>query len=96
MIHSKRRSKTKRAIKALKAFAKEQMNTEDNRIDTILNQFIQSRGRSNPPKRVRVRLARKRNEDTEAADKLYTEITYVAVEDGFKGLQTQTVIAVEE
>lgn len=39
---------------------------------------------SNVPFRVRVRLSRKRNEDEESANKLYTLVTYVPV-DTFKG-----------
>ena len=38
----------------------------------------------NVPYRVRVRLARKKNEDEDAANKLYTLVTWVPV-DSFKG-----------
>ena len=42
----------------------------DVRIDTGLNKFIWSQGVKNIPKRVRVRLSRKRNEDEDAKEKV--------------------------
>lgn len=39
----------------------------------------------NVPRRARVRLARRRNEDEDSANKLYTLVTSVRVDD-FKGL----------
>ena len=42
----------------------------DVRIDTSLNKYIWSLGIRNPPKRIRVRLSRKRNEDEEANEKV--------------------------
>jgi large subunit ribosomal protein L31e len=42
------------------------MGTEDVRIDTSLNKFIWSNGVRNLPKRVRVRIARRKNEDDKA------------------------------
>merc|ERR1739848_753756 len=79
-----------RAIKELKKFAAKQMGTEDVRIDTRLNKHIWSQGVRNVPYRVRVCLARKRNEDEESAHKLYTLVTYVPVAT-FKGTQTVNV-----
>merc|ERR1712137_527284 len=79
-----------RAVKEIKKFAKEKMGTEDVRVDVTLNKFVWSKGVRNVPYRVRVRLSRKRNEDEEAADKLYTLVTHVPVA-SFKGLQTQVV-----
>ena len=83
------------AIKEVKKFAKVMMGTEDVRVDTNLNKFLWSKGVRNVPYRVRVLLDRKRNEDEEAAEKLYTHVSYIAVEKGgFKGLQT--TVAKEE
>ena len=48
-----------------------------------------SAGRS-VAKRIRVRLARKRNEDEDSPHKLYTLVTYVPVP-SFKGLSTENV-----
>lgn len=66
------------------------MKTSDVRVDAKLNKFIWHRGVRNVPYRVRVRLSRKRNEDEEASEKLYTLVQHVEVE-GFKGLQTEVV-----
>ena len=44
----------------------------------------------NVPYRLRVRLARKRNEDEDSPNKLYTLVTYVPTV-SFKGLQTLNV-----
>ncbi len=41
------------------------MLTKDVRIDISLNKFIWSNGVRNIPRRVRIRLSRKRNEDEE-------------------------------
>ena len=46
----------------------------------------------NPPFRIRVRLSRRRNDDEDSVHKLYTLVTYVAVET-FKELQTENVEA---
>lgn len=46
---------------------------------------------SNVPFRVRVRLSRKRNEDEDSANKLYTLVTYVPVET-FKGEPFSVII----
>lgn len=79
-----------RAIKVIKKFAEKQMGTVDVRVDTRLNKFIWSKGIRNVPFRVRVRLSRKRNEDEDSPNKLYTLVTYVNVPT-FKGLQTENV-----
>jgi len=61
-------------------------------VDTKLNKFLWSQGVKGVPGRVRVRLARKRNDDEEAADKLYTLCTHVPVErHAYKGLVTVNV-----
>ncbi|KAK2148939.1 hypothetical protein LSH36_474g03044 [Paralvinella palmiformis] len=79
-----------RAIKAIRQFAFKQMGTEDVRIETRLNKHIWSKGIRNVPFRVRVRLARKRNEDEDSPHKLYTLVSYVPVTT-FKGTQTVNV-----
>merc|ERR1712054_263975 len=81
-----------RAVKEVKAFAKKMMGTDDVRVDTKLNKFLWSQGIKGVPGRVRVRLARKRNDDEEAAEKLYTLCMHVPVERyQYKGLQTTVV-----
>ena len=48
------------------------------------------------PFRMRVRLARLRNEDEDSVHKLYTLVTYVTIpKGGFKGLQTENVETAE-
>jgi len=68
-----------RAVKELRKFAEKHMGTPDVRIDTRLNKHIWAQGVKNVPYRVRVRLARKRNEDEDSIHKLYTLVTYVPV-----------------
>jgi len=79
-----------RAIKEIRKFAKKAMGTADVRIDSTLNKFVWKSGVKNVPTRVRVRLSRKRNEDEDAAEKLYTLAQLVEVS-SFKGLQTENV-----
>merc|ERR1711936_537985 len=79
-----------RAIKEVKKFAEKQMGTTDVRIDTRLNKHLWSQGIKSVPFRVRVRLARLRNEDEDSVNKLYTLVTHVSVP-SFKGLQTENV-----
>merc|ERR1712080_55568 len=69
-----------RAIKQLRKFARKMMG----------NKHVWSRGVRNVPYRLRVRLARKRNEDEDSPNKLYTLITHVQIT-SFKGLQTVNV-----
>merc|ERR1712227_785713 len=65
-----------RAIKEIKKFAEKQMGTTDVRIETRLNKHLWSQGVRNVPFRVRVRLARMRNEDEDSTNKLYTLVTH--------------------
>jgi len=84
--------KAPRAIKEIKKFAEKQMGTKDVRIDTRLNKAIWAQGVRGVPFRMRVRLARLRNEDEDSVHKLYTLVTHVLVaKGGFKGLQTENV-----
>ena len=84
------KKKAPRVIKEIKKFAEKQMGTPDVRIDTRLNKYLWSKGIRNVPYRVRVRLARRRNEDEDSPNKLYTLVTHVPV-GSFKGLQTENV-----
>eukprot|EP00920_Eleutheroschizon_duboscqi_P021757 GHVT01051979.1.p2 GENE.GHVT01051979.1~~GHVT01051979.1.p2 ORF type:complete len:126 (-),score=21.31 GHVT01051979.1:689-1066(-) len=79
-----------RAISEIRKFAQKVMNTKDVRVDTKLNKHIWNKGIRNMPRRVRVRIARKRNEDEDAKEKMYTLVQYVPV-DSFKELQTEAV-----
>ncbi|XP_017045082.1 60S ribosomal protein L31 [Drosophila ficusphila] len=79
-----------RAIKEIRKFAEREMGTTDVRIDTRLNKHIWSKGIRSTPFRIRVRLARRRNDDEDSPNKLYTYVTYVPVST-FKKLQTENV-----
>merc|ERR1712037_13379 len=87
--------KAPRAIKEIKKFAEKQMGTNDVRIDTRLNKHVWSQGVRGVPFRIRVRLARMRNEDEDSANKLYTLVTHVNVA-SFKALQTENVETASE
>ena len=60
------------------------MGTTDVRIDPSLNKAVWARGVKGVGHRIRVRLSRKRNDDEDAKDKLYTHVTFVAATK-FKG-----------
>ncbi|CAK7302413.1 60S ribosomal protein L31 [Vulpes lagopus] len=79
-----------RALKEIQKFAMKEMGTPDVLIDTRLNKAVWAKGIRNGPYRIRVRLSRKRNEDEDSANKLYTLVTYIPVTT-FKNLQTVNV-----
>ena len=90
-VHKKQfKKRAPKAVKEIKAFAQKAMGTKDVRIDTNLNKFVWKSGVKNVPTRVRVRLSRKRNEDEDAEEKLYTIAQLVEVT-SFKGLETENV-----
>jgi large subunit ribosomal protein L31e len=81
-----------KAIKELKAFATNAMNTKDVRVGPKLNTYIWSKGIKSVPFRVRVAISRRRNEDDQAEEKLYSYVTWVPMTRGeFKGLDTKVV-----
>ncbi|KAF8909779.1 ribosomal protein L31e-domain-containing protein [Gymnopilus junonius] len=89
------RSFKKRApwgVKSVIAFAEKTMGTSDVRLDPKLNQAIWAQGIKTVPHRLRVKLERKRNDDENATEKLYTYVSHVPVA-SFKGLQTVVVDA---
>merc|ERR1711993_107146 len=85
-----RKFRAPKAVKAVRQFALKEMGTQDVRIDADLNKQIWINGSANVPKRIRVRLARKRNDDEESVHKLYTLVSWVPV-DTFKRVQTKNV-----
>ncbi len=86
------KKKAPKAIKEIRKFAQKAMGTSDVRLDVKLNKHIWSRGVRNVPTRVRVRIARKRNDDEDAKEELYSYVT-VAEEppEGFVNLGTKVV-----
>lgn len=77
-------------MKKIREFAKKEMGTQDVRIDVKVNKFIWGNGIKNVPRRIRVRLTRKRNEDEDAKEKMYTLVSHVPVDD-FHFLTTENV-----
>ena len=61
---------------------------QDVRVDTSLNRFLWSSGIRNVPRRVRVRISRKKNEDEDAKEKYYSLVQHLQV-DSFEGLKTE-------
>ncbi|XP_953851.1 60S ribosomal protein L31, putative [Theileria annulata] len=91
MVHRvtfKRKAPT--AVKKIKEFASRAMKTKDVRLDTRLNEFLWSNGIKNLPRRVRVRVSRRRNDDEDAKEPMYTLVQHIPVDD-FSGLQTEVV-----
>merc|ERR1712194_366873 len=78
----------KKAPKAIKKFARQNMRTEEVRIDVKLNQFVWKQGIRNVPKRVRLRLRRQKDDKDESGTTWYTLASLLEV-DGFHGLLTE-------
>merc|ERR550537_1699611 len=66
-----------RAIREIRKFTAKVMSTKDVRIDTKLNKAVWSCGVRNVPNRIRVRMSRKRNEDEDAKEKMFTLVQHV-------------------
>jgi large subunit ribosomal protein L31e len=84
----KRRAPT--AIKEIRKFAQKHMATNDVRVAVGLNQYLWSKGIKSVPGKVRVRMQRKRNDDEDTEEKMYTLVSYVPVSE-FKGFTTELV-----
>mmetsp|Transcript_69222 Transcript_69222/g.219006 ORF Transcript_69222/g.219006 Transcript_69222/m.219006 type:complete len:100 (-) Transcript_69222:72-371(-) len=80
-----------RAVKIIKQFAAKMMKTSDVRVDVKLNKHVWSRGVRNVPNRVRIQVARKRNDDEDAKEELYSYVTVADTPEGFQGLGTNVV-----
>ena len=78
------------AVRRIKEFVEKVMLTKDVRIDANLNKFIWSKGIRNLPTRVRVRMTRRRNDNEDAKEKMYTLVQHIPVE-SVQGLQTEVV-----
>ncbi|KAK4411040.1 60S ribosomal protein L31 [Sesamum angolense] len=86
------KKKAPKAIKEIRKFAQKAMGTTDVRVDVKLNKHIWSRGIRSVPRRIRVRIARKRNDDEDAKEELYSLVTVAEIPDGgLKGLGTQVI-----
>ena len=86
LVHGRSfKKKTPHAVKAIKEFATKAMGTQDVRVDPSLNKALWARGVRNVPHRIRVRIARKRNDDEDAKEKLYSMVTFVPTTNSAKG-----------
>jgi large subunit ribosomal protein L31e len=56
--------RTDRVINIIKDFAKRHMKSDEIKIDQDLNRQIWSRGKSNPPRKIRVRMIKDEDETT--------------------------------
>ncbi|KAF7590410.1 60S ribosomal protein L31 [Aspergillus hancockii] len=79
-----------RAIKEIRAFTERAMGTKDVRVDPQLNKKVWEAGVKGVPYRLRVRISRKRNDEENAKEKLYSLVQAVNVKDA-KGLHTAVV-----
>lgn len=77
-----------KAVKVVREFAHKEMGTSDVRLDPFLNKSLWSRGIKGIPRRIRVRISRKRNNEEGAAEKLFSYVQAVNV-DSLKGLNTE-------
>ena len=82
------KKKAPKALKQIRIFASQNMKTDDVRIDSEVNQWVWHQGIRNVPRRIRVRLSRKKNETDDAENKFFTEVKLLQV-DTFKGLITE-------
>ncbi|KAJ8447147.1 hypothetical protein Cgig2_022876 [Carnegiea gigantea] len=84
------KKKAPKAIKEIRKFAEKSMGTKDVRVDVKLNKHIWSRGIRSVPRRIRVRIARKRNDDEDAKEEFYSLVTVAEIPpEGLKGLGTK-------
>ena len=80
-----------KAISVIRDFTSRVMKTKDVRIDAELNRFLWSHGIKNVPYRVRVRMSRKKNEDDNAGEQMYTLVQHVDIKD-FRKLRPERVV----
>jgi len=77
----------------IKTFAQKMMKTSDVRVDVKLNKAVWSKGIRNVPRRIRVQISRRRNDNEDADEEMYSYVTVVdEVQKGdFKGLGTKVI-----
>jgi large subunit ribosomal protein L31e len=80
-----------KAIKVVKAFAAKAMKTKEVRVDVELNKQLWAKGIRNVPRRVRVRISRKRNDDEDAAEEFVSVVEFVDVQGVFADLGTKKI-----
>lgn len=81
----------------IRKFATAMMSTKTVKVDAELNKFVWHKGVRNVPTRVRVKLARVRNEDEDSKEKMCTTVTLVpASRSDFRNLSTSKDAEEEE
>ncbi|KAK9822172.1 hypothetical protein WJX81_004885 [Elliptochloris bilobata] len=84
------KKKAPRAVKEVRKFAQKMMKTSDVRLDVKLNKEIWSKGIRNVPFRLRIRIERRRNDDEDAKEEMYSSVT-IAEDQSTKGKGTIVV-----
>lgn len=82
------KNKAPRAVSQIRLLVEKMMKTKDVRIDPKLNQFIWNQGVRNLPRRVRVRISRKRTEDEGKGSEWYSLVQHINNSD-FSGKLTE-------
>jgi large subunit ribosomal protein L31e len=82
--------RTDRVVNMIKEFAIKHMKSSQIKIDQELNRYIWERGKTNPPRKVRVRIVK--DEDDQVIISLYED---VIVESGSQ-MKTEESIGIEE
>jgi len=75
-------------MKEIRKFAEKVMGTKDVRLDTKLNKAVWSKGIRNLPKRIRVRISRRKSDDEDSKEQYYSLVQHIPVEN-FRNLQTE-------
>ncbi|CAL8460670.1 g200 [Coccomyxa elongata] len=65
-----------KAIKEIKKFAAKHMKTKDVRIDVKLNKAVWAKGIKKVPTKLRIQISRRRNDDEDAQEDMYSYVTY--------------------
>ncbi|KXZ49903.1 hypothetical protein GPECTOR_19g354 [Gonium pectorale] len=79
-----------KAVKEIRKFAAKVMGTSDVRLDVKLNKAVWSKGVKNVPTRLRIVISRRRNDDEDAKEEMYSFVT-VAEDQTTKGKGTVVV-----
>ena len=84
--------RTDRVVNMIKEFAIKHMNSSQIKIDQELNRYIWERGKTNPPRKVRVRIVK--DEDDQVIVSLYEDI--VIESDSQPKIETSEKVEVED
>merc|ERR1711982_214422 len=71
------KKRAKRAIKEIGTFTQKEMKTSDVRLDVKLNRAVWANGVKNVPNRLRIQIQRRRNDDEDASEEMYSIVTAV-------------------